>query len=372
MNILINASNLRKGGGIQVADSICRELNKYPQCHFWVVYPEAMIMCARLISKYKNVDCVLYNMPMNLWGIITCSDKYLDYLVKEKSIDAVLTIFGPSRWKPAVAHLSGFAISHLVLKDSPYWKIIGWKTKVRQYVKLRLLKYSFDKCSNCYYTENPYISKRLSELYPFKRIFTITNNANQVFYDNKMWNKGCQLPSFNGFTFLTIASDYQHKNLRIVINTIKYIKKKYPNLSFRFVFSIYEENFKDVEEEVKKYIVFIGPVTIDKCPYLYEQSDAMFLPTLLECFSASYAEAMVMRKPILTTDLDFSRSICGDAALYYEATSPYALGEAMYKMITDAELRKKLVEKGLCQLENFDNYEERTRKLIKVIEELPT
>ena len=34
MNILVNASNLKKGGGVQVADSICCLLEGFTQYHF--------------------------------------------------------------------------------------------------------------------------------------------------------------------------------------------------------------------------------------------------------------------------------------------------------------------------------------------------
>lgn len=37
MNILINASNLKQGGGIQVAQSIIAQLERFPQHHFVVV-----------------------------------------------------------------------------------------------------------------------------------------------------------------------------------------------------------------------------------------------------------------------------------------------------------------------------------------------
>lgn len=41
--ILINASNLKKGGGLQVADSICILLNEYKQHQFVVVLSRYMI-----------------------------------------------------------------------------------------------------------------------------------------------------------------------------------------------------------------------------------------------------------------------------------------------------------------------------------------
>ena len=48
----------------------------------------------------------------------------------------------------------------------------------------------------------------------------------------------------------------------------------------------------------------------------------MFLPTFLECFSASYAEAMLMKKPIITSNLGFAQNVCKDAAVYFDPCNP--------------------------------------------------
>ncbi len=42
----------------------------------------------------------------------------------------------------------------------------------------------------------------------------------------------------------------------------------------------------------------------------------VFIPTLLEVFSATYLEAMLMKKPIIASDLEFSRDICGESAYF--------------------------------------------------------
>ena len=58
---------------------------------------------------------------------------------------------------------------------------------------------------------------------------------------------------------------------------------------------------------------------ISECPSLYRQSTFAFQPTLLECFTATYPEAMRSGKPIVTPDLEFARGLCGGAAVYYDA-----------------------------------------------------
>ena len=123
-----------------------------------------------------------------------------------------------------------------------------------------------------------------------------------------------------------------------------------------------------VPEEYRDYFCFIGKVDVSECPYLYEQSDIMFMPTLLECFTATYPEAMRMEKPIITTDLEFARGLCGDAACYYSAVDPNEAAETIYKVATDKDYAKQLVENGRKQLQTFDNYEQRAEKLIKILE----
>jgi glycosyltransferase involved in cell wall biosynthesis len=96
----------------------------------------------------------------------------------------------------------------------------------------------------------------------------------------------------------------------------------------------------------------------------------MFLPTLLECFTATYPEAMRMEKPIITTDMEFARGLCKDAACYYSPVDAAEAAEAIYKVATDKEYAARLVKNGKKQLQAFDNYEQRAEKLIKILEEI--
>ena len=74
---------------------------------------------------------------------------------------------------------------------------------------------------------------------------------------------------------------------------------------------------------------------------------------------------MRMKKPIITTDLTFARGLCGDSALYYSALSASDAAETIFSLATNKELQKKLVQKGILQLQKFDSYSERSRKIIE-------
>ncbi len=369
MNILVNASNLSVGGGLQVADSICRELYKYPQHNFTVVLPSQLIKCFDSLKKHTNITPHFYNLPSSIKLYLTGRDEFLDSLILENKIEGVLTVFGPSKWNPKCFHLCGFARSQIVLPDSPFWKKLKFGKRLSTKLKAKLNLYLFEQSTNNFFTENPFISLRLKKFLPKAKIHTVTNNYNQIFDFSSKWDKSINLPPLKGLTLLTISANYPHKNLDIIGPTIEYILSKYPLLKFRFVLSLKEEDLPNFSPEVKKHIIFLGPVDISQCPWLYSQSDVMFLPTLLECFSASYAEAMKMEKPILTSDLGFAHSICEDAALYFNPLDPKAIGEAIYKIYNDNNLKESLKSNANLQLQKLDTYEDRCKKLISIMED---
>lgn len=368
MNFLINASKEKAGGGIQVSDSICRCLNQYPQHHFVVVVSDIMYQTYDQIRTFPNVDAYIHSFKDSFLTLLTGRYTFLDRLVEEYHIDAVLTVFGPSRWAPKVPHLCGFARAHLLMPESPYLQLMCWSDRIKEKVRNWFVKRYFNPSKEkVFYSENKMISARVEKLFPGSKCYTITNYYNQVFDQPERWNNH-PLPTFKGTTMLTIASHYPHKNLEISIDIAKYLQNKYPDFQFRFVFTIDAKSFGEISQELKCHFCFIGTVDVTECPSLYQQSDIAFQPTLLECFTASYPEAMRMEKPIVTTDMPFAKGLCGDAALYYSAMDAAEAAEALYKVATNKEFANTLVSKGKEQLQTYNDYNSRGMYIIQILE----
>ena len=296
---------------------------------------------------------------------------FLDDLVKKRKVEAVLTIFGPSRWRPKVKHLCGFAMPALVIPESPFFSQMNMTHKVKWWLWSKIRQWSFQHCANNFWTENPYISKRLEKLLSGKNVYTVSNYYNQIFDNPDKWIRDHDLPSFNGITCLSVSSPIDHKNFKIIPEIIHLYKKKWPAQNIRFVLTFtYETSEMDVPNDVKDNILFVGKVDVSEVPYLYEQSDIMFMPSLLECFSATYPEAMRMGKPIVTTDLEFAHGLCGDAACYFDSIDAESAADAIHKVATDKEYANQLVASGKQRLNEFDNYEERANKLISIVEHI--
>ena len=120
--------------------------------------------------------------------------------------------------------------------------------------------------------------------------------------------------------------------------------------------------------KVRSSIQNIGPLKVEECPGWYNKSHIVFVPTLLETFSATYPEAMKMGKPIVTTDFYFSRNVCGDAALYYSPLSAEDAAKSIKMIVEDQKLHQKLIQKGYEKLLSFPTPAEKYNIMIAWLE----
>lgn len=368
MNILINASNQSGLGGVQVTDSFCRCLVNFPQHKFYVVLTDSFKTTIDDMKQVNNVETIVYPIRNSVNTILFGRDKFLDSLIQKYMIDGVITMFAPSRWNPKVPHFAGFALSQLVIPESPYYKILSIKESIRQHLLNNLWTYYFKKGTHFLYTENPFITRRLIEKWPSFQVITITNYYNQVFDNPSRWIEK-KLPDFSGTTILTLSRNDKHKHVDIIPEICKRLKDLHPDFLFRFVLPETEDKYP-IEESLKPFFCLIGKIPIESCPSIYSQCDISFQPTLLECFTATFPEAMRMKKPIIACNLEFAKGLCGDAALYFDWDNPDQAAELIYKVATNKDISNQLVEAGTLQLKNYDDYMHRSEKLINAIERL--
>ena len=290
----------------------------------------------------------------------------------EKSIkpDVVFSVFGPSLWKPKAPHLQGYAYGHYVYKDSPLFKQMRIKEKmgvfVRQFFHIRLMKSEGD----FFVCETADVSRRLHDYFGIKedRIFTVSNTASSVFLDFKSDDKQKDEKSFK---FYILCSNAPNKNLRLLNHVIPLLKTKRLNKNVRFYITIPETDYERLfTSEAKLSIINVGPLKISECPSFVSSCDALFLPTLIECFSASYPEAMIMGKPILTSNLSFAYEACKDAALYFDPLDANDAVNKIETIVNDDYIYNDLIEKGRKQFLTFPSAKERAEQYIDILQSI--
>ncbi len=363
MNILINCSTIRRGGGIQVAHSFLHEI-KTDTKHTYIIILSSILK--QQIDEHlfsKNFVFYEYNKEASPKNAVFSSDKVLDTLVAQHRIERVFTVFGPSYWRPNVLHIVGYAKPHYIYTTSPFFKAMSVKQRLRLKVKGFFHLIDFRKNADILITENPDVTAKISKKLN-KKACTVSNTYNQVFDKSEEWSDR-KLPSFDGKYILTISAHYPHKNLNIIPQVIKELLRR-DCKKFKFVVTV-DKGELHSDNESDDFIVYLGKVDIKDCPSLYAQCHYMFLPTLLECFSASYAEAMRMEKPILTSDLDFARGLCLDAAAYFDPLDSKKIAETIIQLDNNEELQQRLIHNGNERLKNFDSSRQRAEKYLQII-----
>ena len=370
MNFLINASNLRTGGALQVANSFIGELIHDNRHFFVIVISEEVKSFLKInFNGYSHLKFINYNNKPSVIKSIFGYNKILGDIEKKYSINKVFTIFGPSYWRPKSFHICGFAKPDYIFKESPYFDKISLKEKV--VLKLKEFIHLIDLKNNAdfYITENDAVSERLSKIIN-KKVETVSNTYNQVFLKKEKWIKSNLKLRKDSFKCLTVTAPYKHKNIEILYDVVNLIKKEFKDLKVDFILTTeakYYPKLENISNENCR-IHFIGNKSMYEVPYLYSISNFMFLPTLLECFSASYCEAMFMKKIILTSDLSFARSTCSDGAIYFDPINAYSIVSALNKAVNLSNNQKShLINIAQNKLKTFSSPEERANKYLQYL-----
>lgn len=374
MKILINASTIVETGCTQVSVSFIEECKKYKDNEYFVLLSSNVRKNLQLESFPSNFKFHLVEKHP-LYGVKAIGErKKLKKMEEDYSPDCVFSVFGPSWWTPKAPHLQGYAFPHYVNKESPVFDMMTNMQKLKIAIMEFIHKYYLKKNGSYFVCESSFVSSRLSSCFniPPKNIYTVNNTANAYFLKYKIEKKK-RTQSDDVFTFYSLCSPKDHKNIQILNDVIPVLLEM--NLPKRVEFHVtfpqnrYDEMFS---EDVKPYIINHGLLKVAECPAFVFRFDAMFLPTLLECFSASYPEAMLMGKPILTSDLGFATSVCEDAALYFNPVDAKDIAKKMVELVSNSNLYVDLQNKGFKRLEAFNKPEIRAKKYLEILRKIAT
>jgi len=372
--LIINTSTLSGTGVVQVAVSFINECKKIEGIEYFVFLSNKV--CSNINRNDFPSNFHFYNIPAHpIYGLRGFKvRRMLHQLENQIKPDCVFSVFGPSCWKPKAPHLMGYAYPHYVYPESPVFQLMSFRQKMNRLILKYIHKYFLLRDGAYYVCETTDVSNRLVNYLSIspKQIYTVSNTYNH-FFEKQLSNNDCNYfmkeRGENEFRFLSLCSPMFHKNLQILNQVIPLLKDFSVNV--KFVVTMSDKAYRNLFIEPNRTnIINIGPLTPEECPRAYEECDAVFISTLLECFSATYPEAMKMKKPIITSNLPFAHCICGNAALFCNSLDPHEIVDAIDKLISDKHLYKILVQKGTERLEHFLTAEERANRYINICKKI--
>ena len=318
----------------------------------------------------ENFIFFVYTIKPKIIKSLLGWDKYLSCLEKKVKPDCIFTIFGPAYWKAKSKHVMGFADGWCYYPDSIAFKNLTLYSHVRLYVLILIKKLRVKNEADLLIVETNDAKVRITRYFNFpkSRIRIVNNTYNNIFRISKPPPFNIKNKLKNKFRLLTISAYYKHKNLEIIKEIIPYLMDR--KIPAHFYLTINEFDYELIFSGYSEFITNIGPVDIKYTPSIYRQCDALFLPTLLETFTASYPEAMKTGKPILTSDLSFAREICGNAAEYFDPLDAMDIGNKIERIVNDSDRRLTLIKNGYRQLEKFDTPTSRAASYIDICNKL--
>jgi len=165
------------------------------------------------------------------------------------------------------------------------------------------------------------------------------------------------LPSVEGSYLLYVGNLLPHKNLLSLLDALAILRRRYrARLIIRG--DGQPAYARAVRERVETLglgdlVSFQGYAAEGALRDLYTGAVCLVLPSLREGFGLPVLEAMACGTPVITSSSSSLPEVGGDAALRVDPHDAIDLADAMYRVLTDTNLREDLRERGLKWVRAF-------------------
>lgn len=349
MNVAFIGANLKVGGGITVGSQIIKSWLQNTEVNsLFAILPDI----PEFKSTFEKNDCDIQNvwwlkdnevsrnsrMKMEINGSIR------SWLIRNK-IDIIFNATNFPVISPPCKQVMLLHRPYLALPTRHYNKFINKKDLIKILIEKKILK-GLKSNVDHWVVQTNFIKEGVKENYNLSdNNITVVPGGyhfNQDIENNNV--STVQKENSKPIKILYPTRFYNHKNLEILSDVATNILKK-SNRTFKLILTLSEENEKEknilnqLAPLIKRGVIInVGVQPLSKMPDLYRSSDILFMPTFLETFGLPYIEGMSFGLPIVTSDKDFSREICGEAALYFNPYSSDSIANSLVRLMSDHEL----------------------------------
>lgn len=334
-----------------------------------------------LVDKLKNHQIVLYvkkgqavdfDLPKN-WKVKTISWKYFWTQVGlslEMIFNPVDVLFIPAHIIPWFFPKKTIVTVHgLEYEFCPGAYSFWEKLYMRFFIKRSCRKAS----KIIAVSQNT--KKDLVNLYkiPTEKIEVVYEGVN---FEFPLWKRGIKgdskssenssnpsptLPFLKGERFLLFLGRIEErKNVLGIIKAFEIFKEKY-KLPHKLVlagkpghgYNSIKSKVQSLKSKARKDIVELGFVREKEKWQLLQNADVFLFPSLYEGFGLPILEAQSVGTAVVTSKVSSIPEVVGESAVLIDPKDYQALAEAMYKLVSDENLRNDIIEKGYENVKRF-------------------
>ncbi len=379
IKILFNASTNVVGGGIKnAAFFIKKSIALLNYEWYYAISPQVLEI-------------------LNSWGVEIPKDKLIVFdlsparssksrqilldFVSKNSIELVYTMAGPAYVKFPCNHLQGISNPYITHADWSAFKLKGNLLSIAKYYVYVFIQFFFSKNADYFVFQTEFSKnsfQRRSKI-ASSRLFVVPNAFDTSIKD--FFINEPSLEKLLGKSEIRIfcpGAAYIHKGFQFIPTIINELKK-ITNKEFKFILTLptNSELWLEIHNQLEdlklvQLVENIGPFNYANIKTLLADSDIVFVPSLLETFSASYLEAMCAQKKLVVADKLYAREVCGDYAIYVDPMDSKSTAQIFQKLFTDYEISVEEIFLGDAILKHYGSQDERFEKLVTVISNILT
>lgn len=346
---LIDMSALKAGGGCQLALNFLSQESKSSSLsgRYFLVPDSGPLTTA--VDQFPHLDFI--SSPTSSASrrlLFERSD--LPRIYRDLSVSQVYTFFGPGLpHPPEIKSIVSVAYPIICYPESSYWRHVPRRTVYRQRA-LNSARIHRLKSANIVVAETEVMRRRLAK--------ALRRSSGDIIVSPPAPSDFVSVPvsrtstTFGRPNVLMLSGTAPHKNVwRLPELTHELLKI---GDGVQWLLSVTRDAFyshlpphaRAAMKDIDRYFTFLGGIPPREIQVAYDRAAALLSLSDLESFSNNYLEAWKSDTPLIASDRDFAREVCGGAAVYVEPHSPRAAAEVIMHMLGDTDGRERRVAAG--------------------------
>ncbi len=218
-------------------------------------------------------------------------------------------------------------------------------------------------------TVSEYSKQQIIEYFklPDARLRIISEGARPVFKVLEQTEETIQTLARHGLApdekfLLYVGGISPHKNLATLLTAFDKIAENQTDVRLVLVgdykddpfFSAYPSLKKQVAElGLENKVIFTGFIPDEDLAHLYNTAELLVFPSLEEGFGLPAIEAMSCGTPVAASNCSSLPEVLDDAGRFFDPHNAEDMAEVIGQILGDAEIRRRMREKGLQRAEQF-------------------
>jgi len=361
MKILLDLGAIKSGGGAQLATNFLEYLEQHASRDhdFALLIPEIGPLAT--LERRRGYLRVLVS-PRSYRARLQLENGRLQRFIADTGIDAIFTFFGAGLpHPPSVRSVVTVAYPVICYPESPYWLNAGVREQL-QVQALNWMRVRRLRQASAIIAETEVMKERVSKAlrFPAERIRVIPP---AVSAHVRRLERTDGAPARR---FAFVSGNETHKNLWRLHETARCaVARGFRDFTFHLTVTraAYLRRLSGLPHDpqlIDRHFDFIGPIAPREIMRVYENADCVVSLSDLESFSNNYMEAWKVGLPLIVSDRDFARAVCGASALYVDPHDTQAVVAALLQVHADRALRRRLVAEGTRRLGELPTLPQRT------------